>query len=285
MSQHLNKAGYSLVVRDFNQEAVKELVGLGAKEASSAAEAAAAADVVITMLPDSPDVEAVYLGENGVLEKAKPGTILVDMSTISPTVAIKVAEEAEKKGCQMLDAPVSGGDVGAKNATLSIMVGGQKDVFDRVMPIFEKMGKATYCGPKGAGQVVKACNQILVAVQLVGMAEALVLGQKAGVDPAIVVKVLSGGLARCGVLENRGLRVTRRDFAPGFRSRLHYKDLNIIQSAANAYGCSLPAASLAHELFSAMQVNGWGDLDHSGVVRVIETLSNTEVKSESEAQA
>jgi 2-hydroxy-3-oxopropionate reductase len=285
MSQHLNKAGYPLVVRDFNQEAVKELVGLGAREAGSAAEAAEAANVVITMLPDSPDVESVYLGEGGVLESAKPGTILVDMSTISPTVAVKVAEEAERRGCQMLDAPVSGGDVGAKNATLSIMVGGEKEVFDKVLPIFEKMGKATYCGTKGSGQVVKACNQILVAVQLVGMAEALVLGQKAGVDPAIVVKVLSGGLARCGVLENRGLRVTRRDFAPGFRSRLHYKDLNIIQGAANAYGCSLPASALAHELFGAMQANGWSDLDHSGVVRVIELLSNTEVKSASETQS
>ena len=271
-------------MHDLNRDAVRELVGVGAKEAHSSADVAASSDVVITMLPDSPDVEAAYLGENGVLDRVKPGTILVDMSTISPTVAIKVAEAAESKGCEMLDAPVSGGDVGAKNATLSIMVGGKEDVFEKVRPIFEKMGKATHCGPKGAGQVVKACNQILVAVQLVGMAEALVLGNKAGVDPAIVVKVLSGGLARCGVLENRGMRITQRDFAPGFRSRLHFKDLNIIQDAARSYACSLPASALAHELFTSMQVNGWGDLDHSAVVKVIEMLSNTEVKSESASQ-
>jgi len=281
MSGHLIKAGYPLVVHDLNREAVKEIVGLGAKEAHSSAEAAAEADLVITMVPDSPDVEAVYLGPGGVLEGVRPGTMLVDMSTISPTVAIKVAKEAEKKGCPMLDAPVSGGDVGAKNATLSIMVGGSPEVFERVKPVFEVMGRPTLCGPSGAGQVVKACNQILVAVTLVGMAEALVLGSKAGVDPEIVVKVLSGGLARCGVLENRGMRVTKRDFAPGFRSRFHYKDLNIIQEAARAYACSLPATALAHELFGAMQVNGWGELDHSGVVRVIELLSNAEVKGHS----
>ncbi len=279
MSGHLIDAGYPLIVHDMVRASVKEVVAKGAKEAQSSAEVAAGADIVITMLPDSPDVEAVYLGPKGVLEGAKPGTILVDMSTISPTSAKKVAQAAEAKGCPMLDAPVSGGDVGAKNATLSIMVGGSQGVFGKLVPVFEKMGKPTLCGSSGAGQVVKACNQILVAVTLVGMGEALVLGSKAGVDPAVVVKVLSGGLARCGVLENRGMRVTKRDFAPGFRSRFHYKDLNIIQDAAKAFGCSLPASALAHELFGAMQVNGWGELDHSGVVKVIEMLSNAEVKS------
>lgn len=278
MTHNLNKAGYPLVVFDLNKDSVKEIVGIGAKEGANSAQVASSADIVITMLPDSPDVEAAYLGQGGVLDGVKKGTILLDMSTISPTMAIKVAKEAEKKGCVMLDAPVSGGDVGAKNATLSIMVGGDEATFEKVRPIFEAMGKPTFCGASGSGQVVKACNQILVAVQLVGMAEALVLGQKAGVDPEIVVKVLSGGLARCGVLENRGLRVTKRDFAPGFKSRLHYKDLNIIREAGRAYQCSLPAASLAHELFGSMMANGWGELDHSGVVKIIEMLSNTEVK-------
>ncbi|HZK66959.1 MAG TPA: 2-hydroxy-3-oxopropionate reductase, partial [Chloroflexota bacterium] len=273
MSQHLNKAGYPLVVYDIMPAGVKELVDLGAKSAPTSAKAAAAADVVITMVPDSPDVEAAYLGPQGILAGAKPGTIFMDMSSISPTVAIKVAKEAEKKGCEMLDAPVSGGDVGARNATLSIMVGGKQEIFDKVKPIFEVMGKPTYCGPSGSGQVVKACNQILVAVTLVGMAEALVLGSKAGVDPEVIVKVLSGGLARCGVLENRGMRVTKRDFAPGFRSRFHYKDLNIIQEAGRAYQCSLPASALAHELFGTMQAMGWGEDDHSGIVKVIEMLS------------
>ena len=279
MSQHLVKAGYPLVVYDIVPAGVEELVAAGAKAAGSSSEVAAQADLVITMLPDSPDVEAAYMGPGGVLEGARPGTILVDMSTISPTVAKKVAEAAAGRGCSMLDAPVSGGDVGARNATLSIMVGGDPAVFEKVKPVFEVMGRPTLCGPSGSGQVVKACNQILVAVTLVGMAEALVLGAKAGVDPEIVVKVLQGGLARCGVLENRGLRVTRRDFAPGFRSRLHYKDLNIIREAGRAYGCALPASALAHELFGAMQSLGWGELDHSAVVRVIETLSNTEVRA------
>lgn len=282
MSQHLNKAGYPLVVYDIMPAGVKELVDLGAKSAPTSADAAAAADLVITMVPDSPDVEAAYLGPQGILAGAKPGTIFMDMSSISPTVAIKVAKEAEKKGCEMLDAPVSGGDVGARNATLSIMVGGKQEIFDKVKSIFEVMGKPTYCGPSGSGQVVKACNQILVAVTLVGMAEALVLGSKAGVDPEVIVKVLSGGLARCGVLENRGMRVTKRDFAPGFRSRFHYKDLNIIQEAGRAYQCSLPASALAHELFGTMQAMGWGEDDHSGIVKVIEMLSNAEVKAHGE---
>ncbi len=279
MSQHLLKAGYPLVVYDIAPAGVEELVAAGARAATSSAKVAAESDLVITMLPDSPDVEAAYLGPNGVLQGARPGTILVDMSSISPTMAKKVAEAAEKQGCSMLDAPVSGGDVGARNATLSIMVGGKAEVFEKVKPVFEVMGKPILCGDSGAGQVVKACNQILVAVTLVGMGEALVLGAKAGVDPEIIVKVLGGGLARCGVLENRGLRVTKRDFAPGFRSRLHYKDLNIIREAGRAYGCSLPASALAHELFGAMQALGWGELDHSAVVKVIETLSNTEVKA------
>lgn len=282
MSQHLNKAGYPLVVYDVVPAGVKELVGVGAKEGKSSAEVAGTSQVVITMVPDSPDVEAAYLGPHGVLEGVKPGTILVDMSTISPTVAIKVAKEADKKGCVMLDAPVSGGDVGAKNATLSIMVGGDEATFEKVRPILEVMGKPTHCGASGSGQIVKACNQILVAVTLVGMSEALVLGSKAGVDPEIIVKVLGSGLARCGVLENRGLRVIKRDFEPGFRSRLHYKDLNIIREAGRAYQCALPASALAHELFGTMQAHGWGELDHSGVLKVIELLSETEVKAHKE---
>ena len=279
MSQHILKAGYPVVVFDIMPAGVQEVVAAGAKSAASSAEVAAASDLVITMVPDSPDVEAAYLAPKGVLEGARKGTILVDMSSISPAVAKRVAVEAEKRGCPMLDVPVSGGDVGAKNATLSIMVGGSPEVFEKVKPVFELMGKATYCGASGAGQVVKACNQILVAVTLVGMSEALVLGQKAGVDPEVVVKVLSGGLARCGVLENRGMRVIKRDFTPGFKIRLHYKDLNIIRQAGRDYGCALPASALAHELFGAMMANGFGELDHSGVIKAIEMLSNTEVKS------
>lgn len=284
MARNLIRAGYPLAVYDIVPSAIGDMVGFGARAAASAADATRQASVVVTMLPDSPDVERAYLGDSGILEGAAVGTTLIDMSTISPSMAIKVATAAGRAGCRMLDAPVSGGDVGAQKGTLSIMVGGPSEVFARVKPIFEVMGKPILCGESGAGQIVKACNQILVAVTLLGMSEALMLAAKAGVDPALVVDILSGGLARCGVLENRGRRVVQRDFAPGFRSRLHYKDLNIIREAARAYGCTLPASALAHELFGAMQALGWGELDHSGVVRVIETLSNGEVRARGASQ-
>lgn len=278
MSRNLMRAGYPLVVYDIVPEAVEAIAREGAQTGASSADVAARSQVVITMLPDSPDVEKAYLGPQGVLEGARPGTVLVDMSTISPTVAVRVASAAAEKGCPMLDAPVSGGDVGAQKGTLSIMVGGDPQTFARVEPILCAMGKPVHCGESGAGQVVKACNQVLVAVTLVGMAEALVLGTKAGVDPEKIVQVLSGGLARCGVLENRGMRVVQRDFSPGFRIRLHYKDLNIIREAGRAFGVPLPASALAHELFGAAVAAGRGELDHSGIVTVIEDLAKAEVR-------
>ncbi len=278
MSRNLLKAGYALRVYDVVPAAVVEIEREGAAAGASAGDVAAQSQVVITMLPDSPDVEKCYLGPGGVLEGARPGTILVDMSTISPTMAIRVAQAAAERGCPMLDAPVSGGDVGAQKGTLSIMAGGDGETFAQVEPIFQAMGKPVLCGASGAGQVVKACNQILVAVTLVGMSEALVLGAKAGVDPEKIVQVLSGGLARCGVLENRGKRVVERDFAPGFRIRLHYKDLNIIREAGRAYGVPLPASALAHELFGAAMAAGRGELDHSGIVTILEDLARTEVR-------
>ncbi len=277
MSGHLLKAGYDVVGFDLVAEALEELVAMGGRKAGSSKEAAAQADIVISMVPDSPHVEAVYLREDGVLAGAKPGTLLLDMSTISPVTAIKVAQEAAAKGCPMLDAPVSGGQVGAEQASLSIMVGGDPEVFEQAKPIFEVMGKPTYCGPSGAGQIVKACNQIQVAMNFIGLAEALVLGVKAGVDPEIIIKVLSGGYAQTRVMDVRGPLMLKGNFEPGFRASFHYKDLNIIREAARAYGASLPASALAHELFTAMMANGWGDLDHSAVVKVIAQLSNTEL--------
>jgi 2-hydroxy-3-oxopropionate reductase len=199
------------------------------------------------------------------------------MSSISPIVAQKVAAEAAAKGCPMLDAPVSGGDVGAKEARLSIMVGGDPAIYEQAVPIFNIMGKPTYCGVSGAGQTVKACNQIQVAMNFIGLAEALVLGTKAGVDPEIIIKVLSAGYAQTRVMDVRGPRMVKGDFEPGFRGRFHYKDLNIIREAARAYGASLPASNLAHELFTAMMANGWGELDHSAIVKVIALMSNTEL--------
>jgi 2-hydroxy-3-oxopropionate reductase len=280
MARHLLEAGYPLTVHDISREAVARLVALGAGEAHSPREAAQASQVVITMLPDSPDVELVALGAGGLIEGVQPGTLYADMSSIAPSVAVKVARAMEGKGVRCLDAPVSGGEVGAVNATLSIMVGGDEAAFQEVRPIFEVLGKTiTLCGPNGAGQTVKACNQIQVALNFVGMAEALVLGAKAGVDPAIIIQVLSGGYAQTRVMDVRGPRVIRGDFQPGFRSKFHLKDLNIIMKTANDYGVPLPVTSLVHELFAAMVAAGRGDLDHSGIITVLEDLAGVQART------
>ena len=280
MAGHLIDAGYDLVVHNRNRDAVDELVGKGAIEAHSGKEVAEQSDIVITMLPDSPDVESVALGEGGIIEGAHDGLIFVDMSTIAPSVTTQVGEVLAKKGVQSLDAPVSGGDIGAQNATLSIMVGGDEDMFNTVKPLFDVMGQsAILCGPLGAGQTVKACNQILVAVTIAGVSEALTMGAKAGVDPIKIVQVLSGGLARCGVLENRGERMVNGDFDPGFRIRLHYKDLNIIQKTSNDFGVPLPVTSEVFELFKTAMVKGRGELDHSGLLTVIEDMSNIQART------
>ena len=214
MTKHLIDAGHELVVHDLNREAVAEIVAAGAEEAHACAEVAEKSDLIITLVPDSPDVKAVALGEGGLIEGVKDGTIYVDMSTIAPSVAVEVGEELAKKGVRCLDAPVSGGDVGAQNATLSIMVGGDEATFNEVQPIFEIMGKCLLCGPLGSGQIVKACNQVLVAVTIAGVSEAITLGAKAGVDPQCIVDVLGGGLARCGILENRGDRMVEATSSP-----------------------------------------------------------------------
>ena len=280
MAGHLIDAGYELVVHNRNRDAVDELVGKGAAEAHSGKEVAEQSDIVITMLPDSPDVESVALGEGGIIEGAHEGLVFVDMSTIAPSVTTQVGEVLAEKSVQSLDAPVSGGDIGAQNATLSIMVGGAEDTFNTVKPLFDVMGQsAILCGPLGAGQTVKACNQILVAVTIAGVSEALTMGTKAGVDPIKIVQVLSGGLARCGVLENRGERMVNGDFDPGFRIRLHYKDLNIIQKTSNDFGVPLPVTSEVFELFKTAMIKGRGELDHSGLLTVIEEMSNIQART------
>jgi len=280
MSSHLIDAGYEVFVYDINPRAVEDLSAKGATICKNCSETAANADVVISMVPDSPDVEKVVLGENGILESAQKGLIYIDMSTIAPGTAVKVAEALNEKGVRCLDAPVSGGETGAKNATLSIMVGGQKDLFDEMMPIFETMGKTiTLCGPNGAGQTVKACNQIQVALNFIGMAEAFVLGAKAGVDPAIILKVLSGGYAQTRVMDVRGPKIIKGEFEPGFKSKFHYKDLNIIMDTAKSLNVPLPATAVAHELFSALLASGRGDLDHSAVINIIEDLAKVEART------
>ena len=280
MTRNLLGAGYALIVHDLNGAAVEAAVAAGAAAATSPREIAQRSQVVITMLPDSPDVERVALGPDGLVEGLSAGGIYVDMSTIAPTVAVKVAQTLFGKGVRCLDAPVSGGETGAINATLSIMVGGDEATFDEARPIFEALGKTiTLCGPNGAGQIVKTCNQIQVALNFVGMAEALVLGAKAGVDPAIIIQVLSGGYAQTRVMDVRGPRIIRGDFQPGFKSRFHYKDLNIIMKTASDYGIPLPVTSLVHELFAAMVAAGRGDLDHSGIITVLEDLAGVQART------
>ena len=280
MVKNLLNAGYELVVHDLNRDAVRNLVAAGAEPANSPQEVAQKSQVMITMLPDSPHVEAVALGPDGLIEGVSVGDYYLDMSSIAPSTAIKVAEEMAAVGVKCLDAPVSGGDVGAINATLSIMVGGDENVFDEMQPIFQALGKTiTLCGQNGAGQTVKACNQIQVAANFVGLAEALVLGAKAGVDPAIIVEVLSGGYAQTRVMDVRGMRIVHGDFEPGFKSRFHFKDLNIIMKTGNDYGVPLPVTSLMHELFAAMMAAGRGDMDHSGIITVLEDLARVEARS------
>lgn len=279
MVRNLLKAGFSPIVFNRSQSAIDELVSEGATAANSAKEVTEKSDVVITMLPDTPDVETVVLGENGVLAGAHEGLLLIDMSSISPVVTRKIASEAEKKGVKMLDAPVSGGDKGAIAGTLSIMVGGEESDFELAKPIFEAMGKTiVLCGAIGSGQTVKACNQIVVALVIEAVSEALVLGSKAGVKPEIIVQVLSGGLAQNRVMDLRGQTMIEHNFTPGFKARLHRKDLNIILQTAREYGVSLPVSSLVEQMFTNLVENGKGDLDHSALLTVIEDLSNHSIR-------
>jgi 2-hydroxy-3-oxopropionate reductase len=280
MAHNLLRAGYPLIVHNRSRAAVDELLAAGATAAWSPREVAQGSHLVFTMLPDSPDVEQVALGPEGLIEGAHAGLIYVDMSTIAPAVAVRVAQALAEKGVRCLDAPVSGGDVGARQGTLSIMVGGDEATLAQVQPVLGVLGKSTvWCGSHGAGQIVKACNQVLVAVTIAGVSEALTLGAKAGVDPAKIVQVLGGGLARCGVLENRGRRMVQGDFEPGFRLRLHYKDLNIARQTAKEQAVPLPVTAAVHELFAAAVAGGRGELDHSGLLTVIEELSGIQARS------
>ena len=278
MSLNLLKAGYPLVVHSRSPAPVDEVEEAGANRASLPREVAASADVVITMLPDSPDVERVMTGEDGVFEGLKPDALLIDMSTISPVVARRLAAEAERRGAVLLDAPVSGGEVGAINATLSIMVGGPDAAFQRALPIFEALGKSiVLVGGVGAGQVCKACNQVVVALTIEAVGEALVLAQKAGVDPSKVRQALLGGFAESRILDVHGQRMLDRSFKPGFRARMHVKDLSIALGAGREYDAPLPGTAQTMELYKALLAAGRGDDDHSALVTVLERLAGTEV--------
>jgi len=274
MARNVIKAGYPLVVHNRSRAAVDELVGAGAKGAASPRDVARQCDVLITMLPNSPDVEQVALGKDGIIEGARSGLLFVDMSTISPIVSQKIGKALEAKGVKMLDAPVSGGEKGAVEGALSIMVGGDKATFDTVLPIFQAMGKTiTYLGPLGFGGFTKLANQIIVAVNLTALAEALTLAKKAGLDRELTLKALAGGLAGSKCLDQKAPNYIANSYKPGFKIDLHFKDLGLIMESAHALGVPVPVTATVQELFNALRVKGRGGLDHSAVITLLEDLA------------
>lgn len=279
MSRNLIKAGHDLVVYDIVAGAVDEVVADGAARGESAADVSARSEVTITMLPDGPEVDAAITGPGGVLSGAASGTIVVDMSSISPLAAQRVAAACAAKGVEFLDAPVSGGEPKAVDGTLAIMVGGRQEVFDKVLPLFGSMGSsATLTGPVGAGNVTKLANQIMVAVNIAGVSEALALATKAGLDPEVVFNAVKGGLAGSTVLNAKAPMMIGRNFKPGFRVRLHQKDLRNALLAAESMKLSLPFTSLAQQVLIALMNNGRGELDHSAIANFIEDMGSVEIK-------
>ena len=278
MAQNLIEAGYDLVVYNRTREKAEELDGATVAESPRAV--AEQSDIIITMLPDSPQVEEVSAGEDGVFEGIQEGALIVDMSTISPVVTEELSQQAQERGASMLDAPVSGGDVGAIDGTLSIMVGGSEEDFERARPLFEVMGDTvTHVGLVGTGQVVKAANQIVVALTIEAVSEALVLGSKGGVSPDKILDVLGGGLAGNKVMEVKREKMLSHSFDPGFRVELHHKDLGIALAAGREYGATLPVTAIVDQMLETLKIRGRGDQDHSALLTLIEESSGHEIGS------
>jgi 2-hydroxy-3-oxopropionate reductase len=278
MATNLMDAGYKLTVHNRSPEKANELGEAGASVANSPKEVAENADIIITMLPGPPEVQEIVASEDGLVHNIREGSLIVDMSTSSPILARELAWSAIERGVGMLDAPVSGGDVGAIEGTLSIMVGGEQADFHRAKPLFEAMGKTiTHVGPVGAGQVTKAANQVVVALTIEAVCEALVLGSAGGVAPEKILDVLSGGLAGNKVMEVKREKFLSHRFDPGFRSELHHKDLGIALAAGREYGVVLPVTAIVDQMLLAMRKKGWGGEDHSALLRVIEDLSQHEI--------
>ena len=278
MALNLRKAGHALWVYGRRAATLKPLADVGATACSSPKDVAANADMVFICVSDTPDVERVILGKDGLIHGVHPGSVVVDMSTISPAATRTFASELKKRGADMLDAPVSGGEVGSINATLSIMVGGQPDVFARVKPYFEVMGKnIVHIGDHGAGQVAKACNQIVAAVTIEAVAEALTFARRSGVDPAKVRAALLGGFAGSKILEAHGQRMLDNDFKPGFKVKLHRKDLKIVMDDARRLGLVLPGVALAAQHLNALMDAGDSELDSAAIVKVVERLSGSKI--------
>jgi 2-hydroxy-3-oxopropionate reductase len=279
MSKNLIKAGYQLVVMDRNAAVIDEISAAGAEVAVSPMAVAEKVDIIITMLPNSPQVREVVLGENGIIEGARPGSIVIDMSSIAPLVSREIAGKLAAKGVEMLDAPVSGGEPKAIDGTLSVMVGGKKDVFDRCYPLMKAMsGSVVLTGDIGAGNITKLANQIIVAINIAAMSEALVLASKAGVEPELVFQAIRGGLAGSTVLDAKAPLVLDRKFNPGFRINLHIKDLANVLETSHEIGVPLPLTASVMEMMQALKVDGMGDLDHGSLVRYYEKLAQVEVK-------
>ena len=274
MAANLVKAGFDVIGYNRSPEPVQRLVEQGGRGAGSLAGAVRDADVVVTIVPDSPDVEAVALGEDGIYAQARPGTLHVDMSSIRPDVARKVGEAGTQRGFRVLDAPVSGGEQGAIDATLSIMVGGEAADFADARPVLEAVGKTVvHVGPAGSGQTVKAANQLIVAGTIELVAEAIVFLEAYGVDTEAAVKVLAGGLAGNAIFDRKGAAMLRRDFTPGFRIELHDKDMGIVTSAARQAGVVIPLGAVVAQLVASLKAQGDGGLDHSALLKLVERLS------------
>jgi 2-hydroxy-3-oxopropionate reductase len=279
MAKNLLKAGYALTVHNRSSEPAEELAAEGATIAGSAKEVAQSTEVIITMLPDSPDSELVALGENGILAGAREGSVIIDMSSISPLVSQKIASEASRKNIDMLDAPVSGGEPGAIAGTLAIMVGGKESVFEECRPILEVMGRSVVrVGDVGAGNFVKLANQIIVAANIEAIGEAFTLAQKAGIDPELVFNAIRAGLAGSNALEAKAPMIMDRNFNPGFRIRLHQKDLQNALLTGKELGVPLPVTGLVQQMLGALIVKGKGDNDHSAIVNFIEDMASVEIK-------
>ena len=279
MARNLLRAGYPLTVWNRSQPGIEELVRDGASPGSSPEDVARQSDVIITMVTDSPDVEKVALGPKGIIEGGRPGLIHIDMSTISPAVTRRIASRLAEKGLEMLDAPVSGGDTGAQAGTLSIMVGGKEETFQRCRPIFEVLGRTiVHCGPNGAGQTVKLCNQIVVALNNLAMCEALIFATKAGVDTRRMLEAVGAGAASSWALLNLAPRILARDFRPGFKVAHQQKDLRLALETAEQQAIPLPGTSLVHQLFAAVEAEGLGAEGTQALVKALEKLAGAEVR-------
>ena len=276
MAGHILQAGYPLTVYNRTHSKTEELASQGAQVTHSPAEVAGQSEVIITMVSDSPDVEEVLAGPKGVLEGIQPHSVVIDMSTISPEVERHLDEKLRARDCGLIDAPVSGGDVGARNATLAIMAGGEKEVFERVRPILELMGCVTYCGASGCGQLTKLCNQILVGANLLGVSEALAFARKNGLDPQVMIEAVKGGAAGSWQLANLGPKILQRDFAPGFTVDLMRKDLRLVLESAASGEAWLPATALVRQLFQSAQAHGEGTQGTQVLAKVLERLAGLE---------